>query len=77
MPTLRDQRQLAFNADCVAFCPTPDFQDLLAAGCYNLDGVSGSRRGRLYLYTVRGSEPQLLDIGLHDLPGWNQHLQKR
>ena len=39
------------------------------AGCYELDEASRSRRGRLYLYKVRGSQPQLLDLGCHDTPG--------
>jgi hypothetical protein len=74
MPLLRDHRQLALNADCVAFCPTPGDQDLLVAGCYELDEATGCRRGRLYSFRVRDASamPQLLDLGSQDLPGRSQ-----
>ena len=69
MPHLLDSRQLAYNADCVAFCPTDGNENYLAAGCYQLDEGTGSRGGRLYTYTLQDSGQKLLDAGSQDFPG--------
>ena len=70
MPDLLDSRQLAYNADCVTFCPTEGNKDLLAAGCYQLDEGTGSRGGRLYTYRLQGDGQKLLNAGEQDFPGW-------
>jgi hypothetical protein len=52
MHVLHDHRQLDLSASCVAFCPSPQEEDFIAAGTYQLDTQAGHRQGRLYIYSL-------------------------
>lgn len=67
---------LELNTDCLEFCQLQDSTWRLAVGTYQLDEATGTRHGRLHMFSVqRGPALQLdstLDVpGIFDLHWWH------
>ncbi|GMH36408.1 hypothetical protein BSKO_04276 [Bryopsis sp. KO-2023] len=68
---LLDSRVLELNSDCCEFCPVEGSQDLLAAGTYQLDEATQTRKGKLFLFSDEGGDGQvgLVDVASVDVSG--------